>query len=139
MENLFLVDYLAYASGKFFLICSTFLNCQGWVSIGSLDGFLYSVSPTGDLKKFLKSSALDSVIRVTPILDCSGFALYVTQTHMEAKISRIIGNYTYVSAMNPVNLIFFVLSPATGAIYSRGKFSGESTDTWSKFETYGGL
>ncbi|CAA7408523.1 unnamed protein product [Spirodela intermedia] len=104
---------------------SPVVDSNGWVSIGSLDGFLYSVSPTGDLKKFLKSFALDSVIRVSPILDCSGFALHVTQTHMEAKISRLIGNYTYVSAMNPVNLIFSVISPATGAVYSRRKFSGD--------------
>uniref|UniRef100_A0A1D1Y798 Protein GAMETE EXPRESSED 3 n=1 Tax=Anthurium amnicola TaxID=1678845 RepID=A0A1D1Y798_9ARAE len=105
--------------------CSPVVDSNGWVSIGSLDGLLYSVSPNGDLKKFLKASALDSVIQFSPILDCSGFAVYVTQTSMEAKTSHVIGDYTFVSAMKPTKVVFVLFSPATGTIYWAGKFPGE--------------
>ncbi|MQL82828.1 hypothetical protein Taro_015304 [Colocasia esculenta] len=105
--------------------CSPVVDSNGWVSIGSLDGFLYSVSPAGDVKKFLKASALDSVIQVSPILDCSGFAIYVAQTSMEGKTSYIVGEYTYVSAMKSTKVVYVLLSPATGAIYRTGTLAGE--------------
>ncbi|XP_078429380.1 gamete-expressed 3 [Wolffia australiana] len=101
------------------------VDSNGWVSIGSLDGYLYSVSPAGDLRKLLKSSASDSVIRVGSLLDCSGFSLFVAQSHVNAKINRIVGNQTYVSAAKTDNLMFFMLSPSTGAIHYKDRASGD--------------
>ncbi|KAJ4964571.1 hypothetical protein NE237_016420 [Protea cynaroides] len=97
--------------------CLPVVDADGWISIGSVDGFLYSFSPTGDLKKFPRVTALDSVVQVSPVLDCSGFAVYISQTRMDGKISRTIGEYTYVSAVKPINVVFTLLVPATGAIY----------------------
>lgn len=99
---------------------------KGWVSIGSLDGFLYSFSPNGVLKKFSKAVAADSVIQVSPVLDCSGYAVYISQTDMEGKISRTIGDYTYVSAMKPRNVVFTLFVPATGSIYWSKRYPGNS-------------
>ncbi|XP_024022300.1 protein GAMETE EXPRESSED 3 [Morus notabilis] len=96
---------------------SPVVDSNGWVSIGSLDGFLYSFSPSGVLKKFSKARASDSVIQVSPVLDCSGYAIYISQTEMEGKISHIIGEYTYVSALKPKSVIFTLFVPATGSIY----------------------
>jgi hypothetical protein len=104
-------------------------SLPGWISIGSLDGFLYLFSPTGMLRKFSKADTLDFVVQVGPVLDCSGYAVYLSQTEMEGKISRTLGEYTYVSAMRPKNVIFTLLVPATGSIYwsesSAGNFSFE--------------
>lgn len=97
----------------------------GWVSIGSLDGFLYSISPTGTLKKFAKASPLNSVIQVAPVLDCSGYAVYISQTNMEGKSSRVIGDYTFVSAMKPKNVVFSLLVPATEAFYWSETYPGK--------------
>ncbi|XP_056696594.1 protein GAMETE EXPRESSED 3 isoform X2 [Spinacia oleracea] len=72
---------------------SPVVDSNGWVSIGSLDGFLYSISPAGILKKFAKASPLNSVIQVSPVLDCSGYAVYISQTEMEGKSSRVIGEF----------------------------------------------
>ncbi|MED6193897.1 hypothetical protein PIB30_023418 [Stylosanthes scabra] len=47
-------------------------DSNGWVSIGSLDGFLYSFSSTGDLKKFSRRNAENYVVQVGSFLDCSG-------------------------------------------------------------------
>ncbi|KAF8399193.1 hypothetical protein HHK36_015058 [Tetracentron sinense] len=105
--------------------CSPVVDSNGWISIGSLDGFLYSFSPTGILKKFPKAAILDSVIQVSPLLDCSGYAVYISQTKMEGKITRIIGEYTYVSAMKPINVVFTMLVPATGAIYWSENYPGQ--------------
>lgn len=99
---------------------------QGWISIGSLDGFLYSFSPTGDLKKSLELTATYSVIQASPVLDCSGFGVYVSQTLMDAKSSQTISNYTYISAMKPIDNLFTLLAPATGTVYWSGKYIGMS-------------
>ena len=98
----------------------------GWISIGSLDGFVYSFSPTGVLKKFPKAAALDSVIQVSPLLDCSGNAVYLSQTVMEGKTSHTIGEYSYISALKPLNVVFTLLVPATGSIYWSKSYSGNS-------------
>lgn len=95
------------------------------MSIGSLDGFLYSFSPNGDLKKFLETTASNSVIQVSPVADCSGFAVYISQIVMEGKSSRTTGNYTYISAMKPINIVFSLLAPATGTFYWTGKYPGK--------------
>ncbi|KAF8399189.1 hypothetical protein HHK36_015054 [Tetracentron sinense] len=101
------------------------VDSNGWISIGSLDGFLYSFSPTGILKKFPKAAILDSVIQVSPLLDCSGYAVYISQTEMEGKITHTIGEYTYVTAMRPINIVFTMLVPATGAIYWSENYPGQ--------------
>ncbi|KAL5547374.1 hypothetical protein UlMin_007061 [Ulmus minor] len=77
------------------------VDSNGWVSLGSLDGFLYSFSPDGVLKKFSKAIASDSAIQVGPVLDCSGYAVYISQTEMEGKSSRVVGYYTYTSSLKP--------------------------------------
>ncbi|XP_059452611.1 protein GAMETE EXPRESSED 3-like [Corylus avellana] len=105
--------------------CEPVVDSNGWISIGSLDGFLYSFSPTGMLKKFSKADTQDSVVQVGPVLDCSGYAVYLSQTEMEGKISRTIGEYTYVSAMRPKNVIFTLLVPATGSIYWSESCTGQ--------------
>ncbi|KAL3833434.1 hypothetical protein ACJIZ3_008170 [Penstemon smallii] len=93
------------------------IDANGWISIGSLDGYLYSFSPTGDLKKFPRSASVNFVIQVNPVLDCSGYAVYISQTEMEGKNSQIIGEYTYISAMKPRNVVFTSLDPASGFVY----------------------
>ncbi|KAM5581019.1 protein GAMETE EXPRESSED 3 [Rosa sericea] len=101
------------------------VDSNGWISIGSLDGFLYSFSPTGILKKFSKAAAMDSVIQVTPFLDCTGFAIYISQTEMDGKISHTVGEYTFVSAMKPKSVLFTLYVPATGSIYWSGRYPGD--------------
>lgn len=93
------------------------VDSKGWVSIGSLDGFLYSISPTGDVKKFAKASVLNHVIQVSPFLDCSGYAVYISQAEMEGKFSQVIGEYNYVSALRPKGVVLTLLVPATGSVY----------------------
>ncbi|XP_062185015.1 protein GAMETE EXPRESSED 3 [Phragmites australis] len=100
------------------------VDSNGWMSIGSLDGYLYSISPDGDIRKFVGKTAHDSVIHASPVLDCSGFSMYVAQTIMEAKSIRTIGDHTYVSAMKPSRILFTLLAPATGTIYWTGEYPG---------------
>nr|ABD96909.1 hypothetical protein [Tarenaya spinosa] len=97
--------------------CGPVIDSNGWVSIGSLDGSIYSFSRTGKLKKFPRHTDADSVIQVDPLLDCSGNAIYVSQTKMEGKVDRVIGEYTYVSAKKPKNAVFTLLVPETGSVY----------------------
>ncbi|XP_027771376.1 protein GAMETE EXPRESSED 3 [Solanum pennellii] len=105
------------------------VDSNGWISIGSLDGYLYSFSPKGVLKKFPIVLNMDSVIQVSPVLDCSGYAIYASQTQTEGKVTRIIGDYTYISAMKPKGVIFTLINPATGIIFWSeqypGRFSSE--------------
>ncbi|GMH20683.1 hypothetical protein Nepgr_022524 [Nepenthes gracilis] len=101
------------------------VDSNGWISIGSLDGFLYSVSPEGNLKKFSKASSSDSVIQVSPVIDCSGYAVYIAQTEMEGKNGYLASDYTYVSAMKPKNVIFTLLVPATGSVYWSESYPGQ--------------
>ncbi|KDP24377.1 hypothetical protein JCGZ_25673 [Jatropha curcas] len=93
------------------------VDSNGWISLGSLDGFLYSISPNGVVKKFSKESELNNVIQVSPFLDCSGYAVYICQTEMEGKVSQVIGEYNYISALKPKGVVFTLLVPATGAVY----------------------
>lgn len=106
-------------------------DINGWISIGSLDGFLYSISPSGIVKKFPQRENLDTVIQVKPVLDCSGYAVYISQTKMEGKISRSIGEYTYVSAMKPVKAVFTLLVPATGSVYWSESYPGDLVSSQS--------
>ncbi|KAH6791290.1 hypothetical protein C2S51_006296 [Perilla frutescens var. frutescens] len=92
------------------------VDANGWISYSSLDGFLYSFSPTGDLNKFPRSPSLSSVIQVDPVLDCSGYAVYISQTEMEGKTSHMIADYTHVSALKPKTVIFASLVPASGSV-----------------------
>ncbi|KVI09017.1 Quinonprotein alcohol dehydrogenase-like-superfamily, partial [Cynara cardunculus var. scolymus] len=107
------------------------VNVNGWISIGSLDGFLYSISPSGVLKKFPGTDIMDVASHVNPVLDCSGYAVYISQTKMEGLISRTIGEYTYVSAMKPVNAIFKLLVPATGSVYWNESYPGSLSSLFS--------
>ncbi|VAH77368.1 unnamed protein product [Triticum turgidum subsp. durum] len=107
------------------------VDSNGWISIGSLDGILYSVSPDGDIRKFLQRMTPNSVIHSTPVLDCSGFSVYISQTIMEAKSSQTIGDYTYVSAMKPSSILFTLLAPATGTVYWTEKYPGELSNLLS--------
>lgn len=107
----------------FLQIFLTFL-LTGWISVGSLDGLLYSFSPSGVLNKFSKSDTSDSVIQVSPLLDCSAYAVYISQTEMNQKITRTSGEYTFVSTMNPKSAVFSLLVPSTGAIYWSESYPG---------------
>lgn len=100
------------------------LDVTGWISIGSLDGFLYSFSPNGVLKKFSRMNAENSMIQVGPFLDCSGFAVYSSQIEMEGKVSHTTGEYTLVSAIRPKGALFTMLVPATGSIYWSERYPG---------------
>ncbi|KAL6842517.1 hypothetical protein ACP4OV_027361 [Aristida adscensionis] len=104
--------------------CLPIVDSNGWMSVGSRDGTLYSISPDGDISQFLKRKAPESVILSSPILDCSGFSMYVSQTITEES-STTIGNYTYVSATKSSSILFTLLAPATGTIYWTGKYPGE--------------
>ncbi|XP_050254247.1 protein GAMETE EXPRESSED 3-like [Quercus robur] len=112
--------------------CAPVVDSNGWVSVGSLDGFLYSFSPTGILKKFSKADTLNCVIQVTPLLDCSGYAIYFSQTEMEGKISQTIDEYTYVSAMRPKTVIFTLLVPATGFTYWSERYPDQFSSSLSE-------
>ncbi|KAJ7974209.1 Protein GAMETE EXPRESSED 3 [Quillaja saponaria] len=112
--------------------CAPVVDSNGWISIGSLDGFLYSFSPTGDLKKFSRRNIKDSVVQVGPFLDCSGYAVYISQTEMERKVSRTIGQYTYISATQPKTGVFTMLVPATGSIYWSESYTGQFSSLLSK-------
>lgn len=114
---------------------ATLSAMKGWISIGSLDGFLYSFSPTGILKKFSKTAALDSVIQVSPFLDCTGYAVYISQAEMEGKISHTVGEYNFVSAMKPKSVIFTLYVPATGSIYWSQRYPGNLLLAYRFFPT----
>ncbi|KAG6396174.1 hypothetical protein SASPL_142316 [Salvia splendens] len=92
------------------------VDANGWISYSSLDGFLYSFSATGYLKKFPRSASWSSVMQVNPVLDCSGYAIYISQTEMEGKYSQKFADYTHVSALKPKNVVFTSLVPASGSI-----------------------
>ncbi|XWS22204.1 hypothetical protein CRYUN_Cryun29cG0014100 [Craigia yunnanensis] len=111
---------------------SPLVDSYGWVTIGSLDGFLYSFSPTGILKKFPKAAALDSVIQFSLFLDCSGYAIYFCQTEMEGKVIHMNDQYTYVSAMKPKSSVFTLMVPATGKIYWSESHHGPFLSSLSK-------
>ncbi|XP_024037414.1 protein GAMETE EXPRESSED 3 [Citrus clementina] len=108
------------------------VDSNGWISVGSLDGLLYSFSPSGVLNKFSKSDTSDSVIQVSPLLDCSAYAVYISQTEMNQKITRTSGEYTFVSTMNPKSAVFSLLVPSTGAIYWSESYPGQFSSLLSK-------
>ncbi|KAJ4833255.1 hypothetical protein Tsubulata_005089, partial [Turnera subulata] len=112
--------------------CEPIVDSNGWISIGSLDGLLYSISPTGYLNKFTKVSEQDYVIQASPYLDCSGYAVYISQAKMEGKVSHIIGQETYVSAMKPIGVVLTLLVPATGAIYWSETYPGHFQSSLSQ-------
>ncbi|KAG6777506.1 hypothetical protein POTOM_017331 [Populus tomentosa] len=112
--------------------CEPVVDSNGWVSIGSLDGFLYSISPTGALKKYSKASEQDYVIQVSPHLDCSGNAVYMSQTEMEGKVVRTVGESTCVSAMKPKGVLFTMLVPATGVIHWSESYPGKVSSMLSQ-------
>lgn len=119
--SFFVKDSLRDAHELLYLIS----KLTGWISVGSLDGFLYSFSPAGDLKKFPKRAVMDSAIQDSPALHCSGSAVYISQTVVEGKINHGIGENTYISAMKPRNVIFTLLVPATGSIYWSESYPGD--------------
>ncbi|XP_057769914.1 protein GAMETE EXPRESSED 3 [Salvia miltiorrhiza] len=96
--------------------CDPVVDANGWISYSSLDGFLYSFSAAGDLKKFPRSASWSSVMQVNPVLDCSGYAVYISQTEVEEKFSQKIADYTHVSALKPKAVAFTSLVPASGSI-----------------------
>jgi len=87
---------------------------------------LYSFSRTGDLYKIPKNAETDSVIQIEPLLDCSGYAVYVSQTKFEGMIDRVIEDYTYVSAKKPETAVFSLVVPETRSIYWSQSYSGKT-------------
>lgn len=78
---------------------------------------MYSFSPTGSLQKFSRANAENVVIQVDPVLDCSGYAVYVSQTQMKEKFSYGVDELAHVSAVQPKSALFTLMVPATGSIY----------------------
>ena len=113
---------------QFCLYLSLMVSCSipvtGWMSIGSLDGILYSISPDGDMRKLFEETALDSAIPVDPVLDCSGFSMYVAKTVVERKLIWTTGEHTSVSVMKPSHILVTLLDPANGTIYWTGEYPG---------------
>ncbi|GJR53862.1 hypothetical protein Tco_1404383 [Tanacetum coccineum] len=70
-------------------------DSNGCISIGSLHEFVYSVSPFGMVNKFTRRDIRDVVIQVKLVLDCSGYAVYISQTIMNGKISRAINELCF--------------------------------------------
>ncbi|WCJ25394.1 gamete-expressed 3 [Euphorbia peplus] len=112
--------------------CRPAVDSNGWVSIGSLDGFVYSISRTGEVKKFAKASEQNHVIQVSPHVDCSGYAIYISQAELEGKMSLKIGDYDYVTAMKPKAAVFTLFVPETGAIYWSEKSPGQVLSSLSQ-------
>ncbi|KAL4577364.1 hypothetical protein LXL04_013473 [Taraxacum kok-saghyz] len=115
-------------------------DVNGWISIGSLDGFLYSISPSGVVKKYPRLNLLvnDTVMAVNPFLDCSGYAVYIIQRKVEGKISENLGEYTYVSALKPLDAIFKLYVPSTGSVYWNESYHGKWSDMfrWSDLRSF---
>ncbi|CAL4948842.1 unnamed protein product [Urochloa decumbens] len=109
------------------------VDSDGWLSIGSLDGILYSISPDGDMRKFLEETAHDSAIHVGPVLDCSGFSMYIAQTIVEGKLIRTSGDYTSVSVMKPSRMLVTLFTPANGTTYWTGEYPGELSNFLSSY------
>lgn len=65
------------------------------------------------------------MIQVKPVVDCSGYAVYISQTIMDGKISRTIDEYTYVSAKKPLKSVVTLLVPATGTVYWSESYPGD--------------
>lgn len=65
------------------------------------------------------------MIQVKPVLDCSGYAVYISQTKMKGKISLTKGEITYVTAMKPLRTVFKLLVPATGTVYWSENYPGD--------------
>ncbi|ESQ41584.1 hypothetical protein EUTSA_v10015867mg, partial [Eutrema salsugineum] len=101
------------------------IDTNRWVSIGSLDGTLYTFSRTGELYKIPKDTETDSVIQVEPLLDCSGSAVYFSQTKLEGKINRVIGDNNFVSAKKPETAVFSLVAPDTRSIYWSQSYSDQ--------------
>ncbi|KAL0647801.1 hypothetical protein Bca4012_046092 [Brassica carinata] len=101
------------------------IDTNSWVSIGSLDGTLYSFSRTGELKT-PENVETDSMIQVEPLLDCSGNAVYVSQTKLEGK-TDLIGESTFVSAKKPETAVFSLVVPETRSIHWSHSYSDQST------------
>ncbi|CAN6461891.1 unnamed protein product [Victoria cruziana] len=111
--------------------CSLVIDSMGWVSIGSLDGFVYSFSPTGIVQKNLEATAVDSVIQVDPSLDCAGRLVYTAQLKVASKSSHLYGDYSSISVRGPLTLIFTMFVPATGTVHWTGEYPGQLSSTWS--------
>lgn len=97
------------------------VDSNGFLSIGSLDGCLYSISPSGVVKKFAPKGKQESVIQVSPTLDCSGYGIYMSRTVMESDIDE---ETTSVSASIPTSAALTLLVPETGSIYWSQTYSG---------------
>ncbi|BAF05433.2 Os01g0605400 [Oryza sativa Japonica Group] len=104
------------------------VDSNGWISVGSLDGTLYSISPNGDIRRFPERTTPGSVIHASPVLDCSGFSVYVSQTIMEAKSNQTIGDSTSLSVMKSSSTLLTLLTPANGTIHWTGNYPGELSD-----------
>ncbi|KAK1280750.1 Protein GAMETE EXPRESSED 3 [Acorus gramineus] len=51
-------------------------------------------------------------------------SVFVSQTRVEAKTGQLIGEYEYISATKPIDLVFTMLIPATGTVYWTEKYPG---------------
>ncbi|KAM0006626.1 hypothetical protein Hdeb2414_s0167g00820771 [Helianthus debilis subsp. tardiflorus] len=102
--------------------------------MGSLDGFLYSISPSGAVRKFFHRKNLDTVVQQA-VLDCSGYAVYMSQTKFDRKISRANDENTYVSAMTPLKTVVTLLVPSTGSVIWFESYPSDTGNRLSCFST----
>lgn len=87
---------------------------------------MYSFSRKGELHKIPENVEADLMIQVEPLLDCSGNAVYVSQTKLEGKTDLVIGDSTYVSAKKPETAVFSLVVPETRSIHWSHSYSGKN-------------
>ncbi|CAN8255184.1 unnamed protein product [Cochlearia groenlandica] len=102
------------------------IDVNGWISIGSLDGSLYSFSRTGELRKTPEYPEPDSPISVAPLLDCSGNAVYFAKTLLQVETNKFLGDKrTNVYAKKPETAVLSLVVPKTRSIYWSHSYSDQ--------------
>ncbi|CAN8306928.1 unnamed protein product [Cochlearia groenlandica] len=103
------------------------IDVNGWISIGSLDGSLYSFSRTGELRKTPEYAEPDSPIHVAPLLDCSANAVYFAKTLLQVETNKFLGNKsTNVYAKKPKTAVLSLVVPKTRSIYWSHSYSDQN-------------
>ncbi|KAI5063968.1 hypothetical protein GOP47_0020638 [Adiantum capillus-veneris] len=99
--------------------CTPRVDLLGFVSVGSLDGFLYVISPDGAfVRKYLAANNLSLVsILVAPVLDCSRKALFVAQTRVLSKtIMQKVDGTKGLGITQYLGINLYMLAPSSGQV-----------------------
>lgn len=108
-------------------------DSSGFVSIGSLDGFLYVISPDGAfINKYLADDNSARVsIQVSPVLDCSKEALFVAQTKVQAKtILEKTDGTKALSFTQYLGMNLYMIVPSSGQILWNTEYPGMHSLVW---------